>query len=107
MKAILFIAALFFIIQNNYAQTNNKDSVESNTVIHLCAPSRASFANDPLPLLVVDGKEKAYSYMQSLDKDLILSVNVLKGNKALKKYGKKATNGVVIVTTKRDLILQP
>ena len=107
MKAILFIAALFFLIQNNHAQTKKTDTAKQSLVIHPCAPSRVSLSKDSLPMLIVDGKEKDYSYMQTLDTSLIQSVNIFNGNKAVKKYGRKAANGVVIVRTKRDPILQP
>ena len=100
MKAILFIGVLFFSSQTSHAQTTKKDSVN-----YTIAVSQAS--KDSLPLLIVDGKEKDYSYMQTLDTSLIQSVNIFNGNKAVKKYGRKAANGVVIVRTKRDPILQP
>ena len=98
MKAILFIAGLFFAIQTSHAQTNKTDSLG---YIH------AVLKPDSLPLLIVDGKVKDYSYMQTIDTSLIQSVNIYNGNKAIKKYGKKAANGVVVVHTKRDPILQP
>ncbi len=99
MKAILFIAVLFFVIQSTHAQTNKKDSVNyTNAVLE---------SKDSLPLLIVDGKIKDYSFMQTLDTSLIQSVNIFNGSKAVKKYGKKAAKGVVIVRTKKDPILQP
>lgn len=100
IKAILFIAVLIFSIQASQAQTTKKDSV--NYTIAVLGTSK-----DSLPLLIVDGKKKDYSYMQTLDTSLIQSVNIFSGRKAIKKYGKKAVNGVVIVRTKRDPILQP
>jgi hypothetical protein len=100
MKAILFIAVLFFSSQISFAQTTKKDSVNYSIAV-------LQASKDSLPLLIVDGKEKDYSYMQTLDTSLIQSVNIFSGKKAMKKYGKKAANGVVVVHTKRDPILQP
>ena len=36
-----------------------------------------------------------------LDKDKIETIEVLKGSKAVEKYGEKARNGVVVITSKK------
>ncbi len=54
------------------------------------------------PLIYIDGKEASKEKMKKLDSDKIESVNVLKGESAIKKYGKKAENGVIEITTKKD-----
>ena len=38
--------------------------------------------------------------MENLDSEKIKSINVLKGESATKKYGKKAKDGVIEITTK-------
>ena len=53
------------------------------------------------PLIIVDGKEVKNKKMKDLDPDSIESINVLKGEAAEKKYGKKGKNGVVEITTKK------
>lgn len=53
------------------------------------------------PLYVVDGKETQKDVFEELDTDHIESINVLKGKKALEKYGKRAKNGVVEIKTKK------
>jgi hypothetical protein len=113
MKAILFIAVLFFV-RNSFAQTldslsTNQPSLISNadTVnkkIFICTPSHKSFGNEPL--LIIDGKERDTNYIKNLDPKMIVSVNVLKRDEAVKKYRKKAENGVIIIRTKIDPILQ-
>jgi len=39
--------------------------------------------------------------MNDIDPNQIKSVEVLKGDAAVKKYGEKAKNGVILITTKK------
>jgi len=56
----------------------------------------------PSPLLIVDGKiNEDFNTVNSIDPDTIESVNVLKGEQALKKYGEKGRNGVIEITLKK------
>ncbi len=50
-------------------------------------------------LIVIDGKVSKKKYSQIKPKD-IKSMNVLKGKAAVDKYGEKAANGVIELTTK-------
>jgi bla regulator protein BlaR1 len=52
-------------------------------------------------LYKVDGKEVKKDVVDTLNPDDIESVNVLKGDAAIKKYGEKAKNGVIEITTKK------
>lgn len=54
------------------------------------------------PLYIVDGKEVNEKKFKSISPKDIVSVNVWKGEKAIKKYGKKAKDGVVEVITKKE-----
>ena len=53
------------------------------------------------PLYIVDGKEVSKDAFLPLDTDDIESVSVLKGDAAIKAYGKKAKHGAIIITTKK------
>ena len=54
-----------------------------------------------VPLLyVVDGVRYQRDQIPSLTSDQVLSVSVMKGHRALQKYGPDAAYGVVVVTTK-------
>ena len=55
------------------------------------------------PLIVVDGKIETAAKMDDFDPNNIQSINVLKGESATKKYGKKGENGVVEITLKNKL----
>ncbi|NKI33047.1 M23/M56 family metallopeptidase [Croceivirga thetidis] len=52
------------------------------------------------PFYVIDGKEAKKKDVKKIAPDSIESINVLKGEAAKKKYGKKAKNGVIEITTK-------
>ena len=53
------------------------------------------------PLFIIDGEEKEQGIGKELYPDDIKHINVLKGEKAHEKYGDKALNGVVEITTKK------
>ncbi|WP_282135543.1 M56 family metallopeptidase [Seonamhaeicola maritimus] len=48
----------------------------------------------------IDGKESKENVLESLDPDDIESIDVLKGEHAINKYGLKGKDGVIIITTK-------
>lgn len=54
------------------------------------------------PLYIVDGKKAKSKDIKKISPSDIESVNVFKGDKAIEKYGKKAENGVVEITTKNN-----
>lgn len=56
---------------------------------------------DEKPLMIIDGKEMPDAKMEDLDHENIETIEVLKGDKAVEKYGEKAKNGVVIIKTKK------
>jgi hypothetical protein len=53
------------------------------------------------PLILLDGKEITKKDMEGLEPENIESVNVLKGEKAIGKYGKKAEYGIIEITSKK------
>jgi hypothetical protein len=55
---------------------------------------------DKEPLYYIDGKKSDAKSLKELNPSEIKSVNVLKGDAAIHKYGKKAKHGVVEITTK-------
>jgi TonB family protein len=52
------------------------------------------------PLVFVDGKKVPYETLNSISPEDIEKIEVLKDESARKKYGDKATNGVVLITSK-------
>lgn len=58
------------------------------------------YDNKPEPLFIVNGEVLPDSKMEDLNQKNIKSMNVIKGQKAINKYGKKAENGAIEITTK-------
>jgi len=58
-------------------------------------------AADKTPLIFVDGKEFSADSVRRFPSENIESVEVFKGNAAIKKYGARAQNGVIVVVTKK------
>ena len=54
-----------------------------------------------LPMVVLDGKIVDYAQMRAIDTNTISHIDILKDQAAIEKYGDKAKNGVVIITTKK------
>ncbi|MBW1298613.1 M56 family metallopeptidase [Aquimarina litoralis] len=57
--------------------------------------------SDKEPLFYIDGKKATKKDVKKLKSKDIATVEVLKGKKAIKKYGKEAEDGVVQITTKK------
>jgi bla regulator protein BlaR1 len=54
------------------------------------------------PIYFIDGVESSKKYAKSLNRNMIESMSVFKGNAAITKYGKKGKNGVVVITLKKN-----
>lgn len=68
-----------------------------------CWGSRGTASHcDAKPLLLIDGKPTSWEG-SDLNPSEIETVEVLKGNAALRIYGPEAKNGVVQITTKKVL----
>ena len=53
------------------------------------------------PLVYVDGKEYPFENISKIDPKTIDRMDVLKDKEAVDKYGEKAKNGVILITTKK------
>lgn len=62
----------------------------------------SSFAVDGTPLLVIDGQPATGMTLDDINPDIIENVTVLKDAAATSLYGVRASNGVIVVTTKRS-----
>ncbi len=54
------------------------------------------------PLIVIDGVISSDINLKDINPNNILSINVLKGEKATEKYAEKGANGVIEITTKKQ-----
>lgn len=59
------------------------------------------FGLDKQPLVFADGREISMNAMERMDPSEIESVSVLKDSAAIKIYGKRSINGVILITTKK------
>jgi TonB family protein len=60
-------------------------------------------ASNKESLYIIDGKEVAFSEVNGLDPEKIEQINVLKNEEAVKKYGEKGKDGVVLIRLKKEL----
>jgi len=58
-------------------------------------------ADNKIPLFIIDGEESSKDALEKLDPNTIDKMEVLKGDKAVKKYGDNAKGGAIIITTKK------
>ena len=62
------------------------------------ASTKKSYAK---PLYIIDGVTKNENSFNDIDPDLIANIEVLKGALAKSLYGSRASNGVIVITTKK------
>ena len=91
MKRITLIICSIVLL-GGAAQGQEKEKELKEEKLHI------KLKEDAYPDIYVDGKKFDFN-MELLDKNMIESVNVLKGDKALREYN--APNGVLLVTTKK------
>ena len=71
--------------------------------VHVIKSDKKKFViteNGESPLIFINGKESTKEAMEELDPNDIKSIEVLKGDKAVKEYGDKAKDGVIRIITK-------
>ena len=61
-----------------------------------------AYKDDKPPLYIINGKETPKSTFEKLNSADIKEVRVVKGGKALEKYGQKGKNGAIEIETKTD-----
>jgi hypothetical protein len=77
-----------------------------NVVDENLKEKKATFNDTPSenkPLYILEGKEITKKDLNKIDTNNIKSVNVLKGESAINKYGKKGENGVVEIIMKNKM----
>lgn len=82
----------------NVTGYGNTHSTNKNQSIRIVDSNAGK--DSPLYLVIEDGKEQTVDNLDTIKPDTIESVSVFKGPSAVKKYGEKGRNGVVVVTLK-------
>lgn len=76
---------------------SNNNTPGADATIRIRGGSSINKSNDPL--ILVDGVERAFSGINPND---IESIEVLKDAASTAIYGSRASNGVILITTKKD-----
>jgi uncharacterized protein YggU (UPF0235/DUF167 family) len=79
--------------------TTDKDGKKTYTIVQK-QTEKTELPKDVL--YIIDGKEMESKSMKDIDPTTIKSINVLKGENAIKKYGERAKNGVIEIATKKN-----
>ena len=85
-------------------QNTYKYKMQKGENVYIITPSNTKDKNyhkHGNPLYIIDGKEYSKEKMEELDPNNIEKVEVLKGEKAIEKYGEKGKNGIILITTKK------
>ncbi|MDQ2720020.1 MAG: N-acetylmuramoyl-L-alanine amidase [Bacteroidota bacterium] len=86
--------------KNGVIEITTKKKKEKAVVINLNENNVLNISANTL--LIVDGKEISKNEMKNISPKDFESVNVIKGESAIKKYGEKGKDGVIEITTKQS-----
>ncbi|SMP23431.1 TonB-dependent receptor plug domain-containing protein [Chryseobacterium profundimaris] len=86
------------VTKGNVESVVVKDSVKTRNIVLGGIHSKSIRTN--VPLYVVDGKVISEKRFRKIDTQNIESVRIIKDEPAIIAYGRKAKNGVIVVTTK-------
>lgn len=93
-----------FILDEDNASENfyilKSDGTKGQKIIKTQS-SISTISDKEKPLYILDEKEITSEEMEAIKPENIVSINVLKGEAALKLYGEKGKNGVIEITTKK------
>ncbi len=78
-------------------KTDSDDKIDASNTKKIIFRS----TSNKTPLFILDGKEMKEGKIDDISPDTIQSMNVLKGEKAIEKYGEKGKDGVIEITTKK------
>lgn len=77
---------------------NSKDQSNNSTITIRGTGTNASNTSDS-PMIIIDGKVSSKDHLEKMSSDDVHSIEVLKGDEAMKNYNSKS--GVIVVTTKK------
>lgn len=85
---------------NEKVNIDEVDTLKGKKNIKVFVYNRDSVSNKENVIVFVDGIEKDAKIIGQIDSKDLKEVKVYKGEKALEKYGDKAKDGVIVITTK-------
>lgn len=89
-------AAAAYNAPNGVILITTKKATQPTTIVK---KNEVTISDDKYPVVIIDGKIADRATLQKLSPDMIESIDVLKGEKAMEKY--KSPNGVIIIKTKK------
>lgn len=95
---IVISSAFTFLKTQVAANASAMASQDNSSLVSLANEDDVNVEKDPI--YVKDGKKISKKAMESIAPEHIASVEVWKGEEAIKKYGNKAQDGVVLIYTK-------
>ena len=94
-----------YTVPINFRLDGSKPKDDNNAKVLQAASAGNIFltSGDPAktPLVIVDGKEVPYENLKTIAPDDVESINVLKDQAAVKMYGEKGKDGVIVFTMKK------
>ncbi|WP_299099389.1 M56 family metallopeptidase [uncultured Winogradskyella sp.] len=87
-------------VNSNTTQITKEENKNLQTEQNKIDNIRLSNSQNPKPLIIVDGKEVHSDSLKKLNPDDIEGIIVLKDEKAIKTYGEKGKNGVIVISLK-------
>ena len=99
------------VLNNFPIKISNKKLLNSDSIQHKM--SQLGFVSskshtisysylDSKPLIILDNKEINFDDFEKINKEILFSISVLKGEAATKLYKQKGQNGVIIIETKNN-----
>jgi len=85
--------------ENNNVIYATKDPISANKRPNVFRKVVNDFEKQPL--IILDGEEFPHEKMESINTENIEYIFILKGEKAIEKYGDKGVNGVILITTNK------
>ena len=94
-----------YTVPINFRLDGSKPKDDNNAKVLQAASAGNIFltSGDPAktPLVIVDGKEVPYENLKTIAPDDVESINMLKDQAAVKMYGEKGKDGVIVFTMKK------
>ncbi|MDO6738856.1 M56 family metallopeptidase [Wenyingzhuangia sp. 2_MG-2023] len=97
---VLALFLMSFNIEEVYLDKQINGIIKGNDSIGIELKSKTSIIKESHPLYIVNGKEATKEDFDSMNRNNIKLINVLKDKKAIEKYGEKGKEGVVEITSK-------
>ncbi|HEU0228908.1 MAG TPA: TonB-dependent receptor plug domain-containing protein [Arachidicoccus soli] len=86
---------VMFVDSKKEGNSNDSFTITADKIVVTNLPHKEN-----TPLVFVDGMKKNFDIINSIKPTAIASINVLKDEKAIEKYGAEGKNGVIEITTK-------